>query len=223
MRIFISHSKQDRWVANRISEDLIQRGLETFLDEKDIETGGSISQEIQQNLESCDEALLLLSPMALRSEWVLIEIGGARALRKRLVPILHHVGANDLPDVLRDDLARDLNEIDVYYQEVVQRAQADEGEAAPEADAAEPAPQPPATPQTPPPSFEVGDSVQIPEQPQPPAELPNGMIVGWNDRMTRYAGKRATITHVNPNQAVRLDADSGSWWWAQEWLEATEA
>lgn len=220
MRIFISHSKQDRWVANRISEDLIHRGLETFLDEKDIETGGSISQEIQQNLENCDEALLLLSPMALKSEWVLIEIGGARALRKRLVPILHHVGANDLPDALRDDLARDLNEIHVYYDEVIQRAQADV-EAVPEYEAAEDAPQPD-TPQEPPPSFEVGDSVQLPEQPQPSAELPNGMIVTWNDRMTRYAGKHAVITHVNTDRAVRLDVDSGSWWWAQEWLERVE-
>jgi hypothetical protein len=222
VRIFISHSKRDRWVAKRISEDLIERGLETFLDEKDIETGASIKEAIQGHLEDCDEALLLLSPMALKSEWVLIEIGGARALRKRLVPILFHVGANDLPDVLRDGLARDLNEIDAYYEEVVQRARHGEEEPSPvlTGDQGESQPEPSRRP--PLSAFEVGDLVHVPEQPQPIAELPNGMILSWNDRMTAYAGKRAAITHVNPNQAVRLDVDGGNWWWAQDWLESVE-
>lgn len=221
MRIFISHSKQDRWVAKRISEDLEGLELQTFLDEKDIETGGSIPQEIQENLERCDEALLLLSPMALQSEWVLIEIGGAKALRKRLVPILIHVGANDLPDVVRFDLARDLNEIDVYYEEVIRRA--DSMQAGHSVEGADGQRSPTVAAVVSPPTFQVEDVVRVPEQPQPVAELPNGMILSWNDRMTPYAGKRGIITHVNPNQAVRLDVDGGRWWWAQDWLEPIQS
>jgi len=97
MKVFISHSSRDKWVARRISQDLNAMGIETFLDEKDIETGASIDEVIGDHLKDCDDCLMLLSPSALNSHWVLIEIGGAKALGKRLIPVLLHVGANEIP------------------------------------------------------------------------------------------------------------------------------
>ena len=41
MKIFISHSSYDKWVARQISHRLIEKGHTTFLDEKDIKTGDS--------------------------------------------------------------------------------------------------------------------------------------------------------------------------------------
>jgi hypothetical protein len=101
MKVFISHSSRDRWAARRISADLEKLGVDTFLDEKDIETGESIDETISVHLKDCDECLLLLSPASLKSHWVLIEIGGAKALGKRLVPMLH-IGVNDMPSTLSD-------------------------------------------------------------------------------------------------------------------------
>ena len=47
MKVFISHSSKDKWAARRISQDLLQMGIESFLDEKDIETGDAIDESIQ--------------------------------------------------------------------------------------------------------------------------------------------------------------------------------
>src|ERR1044072_8672601 len=122
MKIFISHSSQDKWVARKISEDLNRIGIETFLDEKDIGTGESIDDAIGQHLLESDELLIIISPASLSSQWVFVEIGGAKALGKRLVPILFHVGANELPPLLSRFLARDLNDIQTYYDEAKNRA-----------------------------------------------------------------------------------------------------
>src|SRR5687768_14778046 len=109
MKIFISHSSKDKWAARRISEDLMTFGSETFLDEKDIETGQSIDSSIRKHLKTCDDFLIIISPASIKSEWVLIELGGALALEKKVIPILLYVGANEMPNAINLKLARDIN------------------------------------------------------------------------------------------------------------------
>lgn len=217
MKIFISHSTSDKWVARRLSEDLNGLGATTFLDEKDLETGDSIDDGIQQHLADCDEILMLLSPAALASHWVLMEIGGARALGMRLVPILLHVGANDLPQPISKSLARDLNDVEKYYDEVKKRV------------AGAPAPSSPRSRRRATSTsgaraasrrrrtFKVGDLVKIPEQPQPRFTTPSGSV-SWKPEMTAHAGKTATVTTVDTDRTVHLDV-SPAWWWAMDWLE----
>jgi len=121
MKVFISYSSYDRWVARKIAEDLKRERISTFLDEKDIETGASIDESIALHLKDADELLLLLSPASLKSTWVFIELGGARALGKRVAPILLHVGANEVPQPISHSLCRDINDIDKYYDELAIR------------------------------------------------------------------------------------------------------
>jgi hypothetical protein len=120
MNIFISHSSKDKWAARRISEDLILLGTKTFLDEKDIETGQSIDASVIKHLNECSDFLIIISPASIKSEWVLIELGGALALRKKIIPILLYVGVNEIPKAINLKLARDINSIQLYYEEVKQ-------------------------------------------------------------------------------------------------------
>jgi hypothetical protein len=214
--VFIAHSSHDRWVARRLSQDLVALGIETFLDEKDIETGESIDDSVQKHLEECDELLMLLSPAALASHWVLLEIGGAKALDKRLVPILLHVGPNDLPAPLSKGLARDLNDVEKYYEEVKKRSAGSIKPSTrprtrkPKTAAAEAA----ATRRR---TFNVGDLVRIPERPQP-----DSPVLNWAPEMTAHVGKTATVTVVDNDRTVKLDV-SDRWWWAMDWLEAASS
>lgn len=215
MRVFISYSSRDRWVARRISDDLAARAIETFLDEKDIETGDSIDDTIQSNLNECDELLMLLSPEALRSHWVMLEVGGAKALRKRLIPVLLHVGVNELPSPLNKGLARDLNDIGKYYEEVQARGRADDGEELPvlleDGAAAH------GTAQH---DFKVGDVVCIPETPQRSAA--SGVDPGWVPPMDEHLGKIGEVVVADSSdRTVRIDT-AGSWWWAMDWLKPAE-
>jgi hypothetical protein len=118
VKIFISHSTHDRWIARQLSTLLEAQRHSTFLDEKDIKTGESIDSTIQKHLKECDHLLLLLSPASVQSQWVLIELGGAKALGKHIVPVLHHVGSNEIPQAISQVLARELNDIDKYFAEL---------------------------------------------------------------------------------------------------------
>jgi TIR domain/Mind bomb SH3 repeat domain len=221
MMVFISHSSKDKWIARRLSQDLEARDITTFLDEKDIQTGDSIDDSIQEHLAESDEVLMLLSPTALDSHWVLLEIGGARALGKRLVPVLLHVGANELPAPLAKGLARDLNDIERYYEEIERRAAGEEvitpTELEVEGSGAATRRRRGQRRQRN--SYKVGDRVKIPEEPQPDFTTNAGLTVGWEEGMTRYAGRVGTVVTVDDDRTVNLDVDDEEWWWAMDWLE----
>lgn len=217
MKVFISYSSRDKWVAGRISGDLSDRGIETFLDEKDIETGDPLDDTIQDHLEDCDELLMLLSPTALNSHWVMLEIGGAKALKKRLVPILLHVGANELPSPLNKGLARDLNEIEKYYEEIEAR-HADNGDSEQKPvlpTRAADAPGKSAVRR----EFQIGDFVRLPIVPQDSSSSDNDP--GWNSEMNEHLGKIGRVVEVDEDRTVRTDIGP-RWWWAMDWLEPAE-
>lgn len=209
MKVFISHSSRDKWIARRISQDLNSFGVETFLDEKDIESGTPIDDTIGEHLKDCDECILLLSPSALTSHWVLIEIGGAKALGKRLVPILLHVGANEIPAPISKHLARDINEIEKYYDEVRQRlagkpikkrfVRKRKSIAKPRRIE----------------DIKVGDRVQITTASKGKATRKD---IEWLDEMDEYARKKAVVIAVESDRCVLLDIDNGEYYWAFEWL-----
>src|SRR5947209_19311991 len=110
MKIFISHSSKDKWAAREIAKQIGAMGATVFIDEKDIKTGESIDVAIRSHLTDSDHFLLLLSPASVKSEWVLLELGGALALGKTVVPILLYVGANEVPQAINLKLARDIND-----------------------------------------------------------------------------------------------------------------
>ena len=189
------------------------------MDEKDIETGDAIDATIQEHLAGCDEVLMLLSPAALESAWVLIEIGGAKALGKRLVPILLHVGINELPGPLGAGHARDLNEIDKYYEEIERRGHSPVG-VAPAAgeDEESSLPRGPRSARI----FNVGDRVRLPRRKPQNTYDRLGKDVGWTDEMDQYLGEPATIEFATADAGrAMLDVDNGAWVWLMDWFEST--
>lgn len=216
MKIFISHSSRDRWVARRISEDLNNLGIETFLDEKDILTGESIDDAIGQHLIESDELLVIISPASLNSQWVFVEIGGAKALSKRLVPILFHVGANELPSILTRYLARDINDIETYYNEAKKRMAHPQLSQAPKSKDEKPR-------RRMKPALSVGDKVKIAEL-NDLTDKQKSILPLWVDEMDEFAGKEARVVEIRTKtpeagQICKLDIDSGRFGWASIWLQ----
>src|ERR1041385_4623698 len=89
--VFISHSSLDAWVAKAMAEKVEALGAECWFDEKDLAGGDVIAAEIIRGINACHEAIILISPNSVKSQWVPFEIGGARAQRKRITPILNNV------------------------------------------------------------------------------------------------------------------------------------
>lgn len=68
----------------------------------------------------------------------------------------------------------------------------------------------------------VGTQVQISAVPQMTLKTTSG-VVRWSSDMSRFCGMQGIITEISQKGAlaVRLDIDSGQYWWAPEWLTPT--
>lgn len=118
--IFVSHSSRDTWLASVLAERLTALGCSVWLDVMSLEGGREILRTIKEAIEDADEALVLVSPQSLKSQWVSVEIGMAEVLGVRITPILNHVEHTDsAPLVSRK--AYDLNDFDKLLSEVPDR------------------------------------------------------------------------------------------------------
>jgi len=123
--VFISHSEKDRWIAKQMASLIEERGKEcgvkTFLYEKDIAGGESIPESIRRNIQECREFLVLFSRYSIDRPWVLIEIGAAWVLGKRIIAIIDKVTPDEMPDIITPYKAMDLNNFDEYLKELINR------------------------------------------------------------------------------------------------------
>jgi len=118
--VFISHSSLDAWVAKAMVEKIEALGAECWLDEKDLTGGDVIAAEIIRGINACYEAIVLISPNSVKSQWVPFEIGGARAQHKRVTPILNNVKPQQMAP-LKDIKAIDLNSFDDFLAQLKRR------------------------------------------------------------------------------------------------------
>jgi hypothetical protein len=100
-KIFISYSSRDAGMALEWVMVLRERGVNAFCAYEHINPGDDWNEKIREALIECDELILLCSPEAAESDWVLMEIGAAWALGKRITPILLYGTVEQLPDHLR--------------------------------------------------------------------------------------------------------------------------
>lgn len=118
-RIFLSYTRGDSFVAESVRKRIEAiDGLKVWVDAQDMETGDRQDERIRQALEACDELVVVLSKASVKRSWVLIEVGGAWALGKRVAPLLHDLSVEQVPEPLRRlDCAR-LDSLDRYLAEL---------------------------------------------------------------------------------------------------------
>lgn len=95
-------------------------GAECWLDEKDLAGGDVIVENLIRGIDACDEAIVLISPNSLKSQWVSFEIGGVRAQHKRVTPVLNNVKAQQMAP-MQDIKSIDLNWFDQLLGELRKR------------------------------------------------------------------------------------------------------
>jgi TIR domain len=119
------NSSKDRWIAREMAAIIERRakryGVRTFLDEVDLEGGDRIPAVIKANLHACEEFVILLSSHSVTRQWVLVELGGAWTLDKRVMAITYGVAAEAIPDIIDHDKGYDLNDFDRYVSELIRR------------------------------------------------------------------------------------------------------
>ena len=117
-KVFISYSHADKLVVENIHNFLIETGVPSFRDEKNIGWGDKITLSVNDELMSCNTFLVVLSPASIKSSWVMLELGQALAMNKKILPYLTH-SSLDIPDLLRDTKnISDLESLKKYFTEL---------------------------------------------------------------------------------------------------------
>jgi nucleoside 2-deoxyribosyltransferase len=123
--VFVSHSEKDGWIARQIAAQIerkcLRYGVKTFLYEKHIAGGEAIPDSIRNNIQQCDEFLVLLSRYSIDRPWVLIEMGAAWALEKPIIAITDKVTPEEMPAIIAPRRAIDLNALDEYLGQLYDR------------------------------------------------------------------------------------------------------
>jgi len=103
-----------------MAEKIKYFGVDCWLDEKDLEGGDIIPDEIIRGIDACQEAIVLISPNSVNSQWVSFEIGGVRAQHKRVTPILNNVRPDDMAP-MKDIKSIDLNKFELFLAQLKRR------------------------------------------------------------------------------------------------------
>ena len=108
MRVFLSHSHTDAWLAARIARALTESGLEVRDPQQDILPGDNWASEVAHALEESDAMVVLLTPKAARSPYVKHEMVyalGAKNYSNRLIPVVvgdrERLPAGEIPWIVR--------------------------------------------------------------------------------------------------------------------------
>ena len=95
-------------------------GAKPWLDEKDLAGGDVVAERIIRGIDACQEAIVLVSPKSVQSQWVAYEIGAVRGQHKRVTPILNNV-TYDAMSPMKDVKAIDLNNFRQFLLELRKR------------------------------------------------------------------------------------------------------
>ena len=120
-QVFVSHATADKWIAKTICEKIEKIGASTFRDDRDINGGDDIPDEIRKKITLSQEFLVLLTPDSLNRTWILLEVGAAWSWRKQIVPVLVHLEVDPIPAIIKSKKAIKINDFDNYLRELSAR------------------------------------------------------------------------------------------------------
>ena len=103
-----------------IAEKIQALGADCWIDEKDLTGGDIIVEDIIKGIDACHEAIVLISPNSVKSQWVSFEIGGVRAQHKRVTPVLNNVKPQQMAP-MQDIKGIDLNKLDQFLAQLKKR------------------------------------------------------------------------------------------------------
>lgn len=109
--VFISYTHADAAEANRLEETLRAEGLSVFRDISYQLPGDEIALEVNEALFDAETVVVLWSKNSVGSRWVAFEAGVARAYRMAAPLKLGDISSADLPQRLRGQFFRTLDEI----------------------------------------------------------------------------------------------------------------
>ena len=130
MKVFISHAYTDDPFVRKVAAGLEKVGLEVWDATREILPGDNWADKVARALEESEAMVVLLTPDALRSNWVSWEIQyalGEQRYRNRLISVIvgdpEELPEEDIPWILRRLQMIDISEYDEEEEGINQIAQ----------------------------------------------------------------------------------------------------
>src|SRR5215211_5667549 len=114
--IFVSYQHDDKTVARALAQGLEAEGLRVWIDENDLEVGGSLIEQLATAVEGVDFFLALVSATSVNSRWCQKEVSmaltdGIGREGVKVIPV--RVGDVKMPATLADQVWLELDPVDV--------------------------------------------------------------------------------------------------------------
>ena len=130
MKVFISHAYTDDPFVRKVAAGLEKVGFEVWDATREILPGDNWADKVARALEESEAMVVLLTPDALRSNWVSWEIQyalGEQRYRNRLISVIvgdpEELPEEDIPWILRRLQMIDISEYDEEEEGINQIAQ----------------------------------------------------------------------------------------------------
>lgn len=103
--IFLSFASENLDQADEIYDLIKERdpSIEIFMSKRNLEGGDIWTEEIRNALYSSKIVILILTPKAIKKEWVLLESGGAWFQKKKIIPLIQNVDISTLPKPISEN------------------------------------------------------------------------------------------------------------------------
>lgn len=113
MNVFLSHSRDDNQVAQKVRKYLVHHGISVFDDKNDIATGANLTASISEAINTSDAVLFFISKSSDKSQWVRQEMSLAVSNKfhgkdVKLIPIVVEKNA-EIPFFLKDYVYLDIS------------------------------------------------------------------------------------------------------------------
>lgn len=103
LTIFLSYSRSDMALADRLVAALETRGFRCLIDRRDLEYGEKWQGVLRDFIAEADTIIFLVSPKSIDSQWCRWEVAEVARLAKRMIPIvIEFVPPNQLPPEISD-------------------------------------------------------------------------------------------------------------------------
>lgn len=101
LKVFLSYSRHDMAVADRMVEALEEAGFAVTIDRRDLPYGEEWQAELADFIRTADTVVWLVSSASLQSRWCAWELGEVQRTNKRLMPVaIESVAPEALPEAL---------------------------------------------------------------------------------------------------------------------------
>jgi 5'-deoxynucleotidase YfbR-like HD superfamily hydrolase len=117
MRIFLSHSSEDKGFVRRLDRDLKSLKFQTWVDEQQIALGAPISAAIEKGIAISDVLIVVLTARSIKSRWVNSEVEKKlidQMNKKRVLVIPLLLETCSIPKILEDRLYADFRRAEKY-------------------------------------------------------------------------------------------------------------